>query len=109
MNRITATVVTLAAATGVVLGAATTAQAKPAVCADISVPAKVRADAGCFAPDGGPVAPSGTGDSPTVESPPTVRTPWTWTFVLPEPPAPVEEEEPTEEPPVDPDAPVEAS
>ena len=106
MNRFTASVATLAAAAGVVLGAATTAQAKPAVCADISQPAKVRLDAGCFAPDSGPVAPSGTGDSPTVESPPTVRTPWTWTFVLPEPPV---EEEPTEEPPVDPDAPVEAS
>lgn len=105
MNRTIATV--LAAAAGVLLAGVGTASAKPAVCADISVPAKVRADAGCFAPDSGPVAPSGTGDSPTVESPPTVRTPWTWTFVLPEPPAPVEEE-PTEEPPVDPETPVEA-
>lgn len=107
MNRIATSLAATVLATGVVLGAAATAQAKPAVCADINQPAKVRADAGCFAPDSAPVAPSGTGDSPTVESPPTVRTPWTWTFVLPEPPA--VEEEPTEEPPVDPEAPVEAS
>ena len=54
MNMLTKSLTVGLLAAGVVVGGASAASAKPAICADIGVPAKVRLAEGCFLPDSGP-------------------------------------------------------
>jgi hypothetical protein len=97
MNKLVKTTVTVFAAAGIVLGGASVASAKPAVCADISVPVKVRLAEGCFLPDSSPALPPGesTGnDSPFSYNVPTDVPEFVIEVPQVEPPA---EEAPVEE------------
>ena len=93
MNIVTKSIAAALLAGGVALAAPAVASAKPAICADISVPAKVRLEAGCFLPDSGP-APAQEGRARIEPAPPAAPLE---PFVMPD----IEGPDPIGEPPAE--------
>lgn len=94
MNRknIAVAMLPLVLAGGAAIVAPAVASAKPAICNDISVPAKVRWIEGCFHPDSTPALPPGD----ATFTPPAPDVAPEWTFEFPEINFPEPEAEPTE-------------